>query len=723
MATAKVADHRDDLAKQVQQRYEERAPERTEKHAAIEEVGPLNAAGMAAAIQRTAHMTRAEGQAILSDIRPAAAKAARNGRKTERVLEEVLGGFDDSDQISFLHRGIRAARAVCRLVQGGEPVGTGFLVAPGIVLTNNHVIGSAADAATFTAEFDYELTIDDEPRSPLYRFDLDPERVFVTSDADSGLDFTFVAVQPESRREREPIATFGWLPLDERVNKILEGEPAVIIQHPRGNPKRVCLFAAELVDKLVDYLHYTTDTDGGSSGSPVMNRGWQVIALHHAAVTTDERRRGRNIVVNEGVRVSRIFETLRAGRALDGDPRPALAAITAPEVVADGRPQAPKADAARDEGNRPRRGRPVARFASNGSSRRNERTRIQTREPTHFDGRDEKDQGYKPDFLGRGGLRVELPGLPRFLRDDVALIEGSQEFELKFTHYSSVMSASRRLPFFTAVNIDGAQSQRLGRLDRDFEAADKWAFDPRISENLQLGPDVYDDSPFDFGHLTRREDPVWGDDNTARMANDDTFYMTNAAPQHSNLNQRTWLALENAVLQSARRGQVKVSVFTGPVLSPQDPTFREVQVPTAFWKIVAYKEGNRLRAHGFMQVQKDLVDDVIRRESLDGIEAAVEYQVPIREIGRDTGLDFGPLVAADQDLTSDERVAEGTRRPRKRLDESIISAISARIAGAGASTDEAPAKAAANGHDGAANIRDELLDLRRSLNSVISRLD
>jgi hypothetical protein len=121
-------------------------------------------------------------------------------------------------------------------------------------------------------------------------------------------------------------------------------------------------------------------------------------------------------------------------------------------------------------------------------------------------------------------------------------------------------------------------------------------------------------------------------------------------PQHSDLNQRTWLQLENAVLSAARDNKVKVSVLTGPVLSPQDPTVRGVQVPTAFWKIVAYRAGGRLRAHGFMQWQTELVDDVRRRfEAFDELGAAAQYQVPIRDIARDTSLDFGPLIDADDE--------------------------------------------------------------------------
>jgi endonuclease G len=688
------------LTHDLERRYLDRAKEREPKLKRVEEAGVFAAAGADSAIRRTAHMSHAEGRALIAPApiaaRPAtgngAARSERLSKATERTLEAVIGGFDDSDHINFLARGMRAARAVCRLVQDGQAVGTGFLVAPGVILTNNHVIASKAEASAFVAEFDYELDVEDQPRRPVVRFRLDPERAFVTSSSREGLDFTFVAVAHTSIDRTEQILTFGWLPMDERRDKILEGEPAVIIQHPRGDPKRLCLFAAELVDRPEDYIHYTTDTDGGASGSPVLNRGWLLIGLHHAATTTDKKRRGHPIVVNEGIRVSSMIQALRTGeRILEGDGATILSIVTSPEVVADGRPQSPILPALAAPTNL--RGEALVKSLSPDSNgvaslwRPHsvfERTSIRRRDRDHFEARSSTHQGYKTRFLGNGA-EVALPRLPDGMLDDAARLNGGNSFELTYTHYSTVHSVSRRLPFLTAVNIDGAKLKKRGREDRDFEAADKWYFDPRIAEEVQLGPEVYDGTPFDFGHMVRREDPVWGDDRTATMANDDTFYMTNCAPQHSDLNQKTWLSLENAALEAARTSRTKISVFTGPILSPQDPSVRGVQVPTAFWKIVAYRAGGRLRAHGFMQWQTELVDDVRSRfEGLDRLERAVEYQVPIRDIARDSALDFGALVAADQDLVADPG-HESTRPRQHRLTARIVESLSERIAAADAS--------------------------------------
>src|SRR5690606_13910087 len=98
------------------------------------------------------------------------------------------------------------------------------------LLTNNHVIESADEAARFTAEFGHELDVYDRPISPVVRFALDTDRAFVTSSYDDGLDFTVVAVRAASIDGSANIVDFGWLPMDERRDKILEGEPCVIIQ-------------------------------------------------------------------------------------------------------------------------------------------------------------------------------------------------------------------------------------------------------------------------------------------------------------------------------------------------------------------------------------------------------------------------------------------------------------------------------------------------------------
>jgi endonuclease G len=59
------------------------------------------------------------------------------------------------------------------------------------------------------------------------------------------------------------------------------------------------------------WLHYTTDTQPGSSGPPVYKDQWYVAALHHAGIPEHDAH-GNIIgwVANEGVRISKIMAHL-----------------------------------------------------------------------------------------------------------------------------------------------------------------------------------------------------------------------------------------------------------------------------------------------------------------------------------------------------------------------------------------------------------------------------
>jgi endonuclease G len=237
--------------------------------------------------------------------------------------------------------------------------------------------------------------------------------------------------------------------------------------------------------------------------------------------------------------------------------------------------------------------------------------------------------GYDPAFLG---APVPLPKVPsRRRRDLVRLLDGSGT-ELKYTHFSLVMSKSRKLAYFTAVNIDGSalHSQRRER--------DVWYFDPRLDQKYQSGPELYENNDLDRGHLVRRLDPMWG--SSWQEAGEDTFHFTNASPQHKNLNQKTWSNLEDYILQNAGRFDLKVTVFTGPIFRADDLRYRrQFKIPAEFWKVVAIvKDDGSLSATAYMQTQKNLI------EVLEFAYGAYKtYQVPVTLIEELSGLDFGEL--------------------------------------------------------------------------------
>ncbi|MEV0165587.1 trypsin-like serine peptidase [Nonomuraea fuscirosea] len=264
-------------------------------------------------------------------------EAALEATRTEaldrpKMYERILGVAKDLQAWSFLPRGVRAARTVARISvreNGREiPIGTGFLVSPRLLLTNHHVFPDAGVARSAVVEFDAQVTVDNTPEVS-QRFVLAPDAFFV---ADEALDFALVPVVPDATGL--PVGeTFGWNRLSVQTGKLVIGEPVNIIGHPSGRLKEISIRENRLEARLDDFLQYQTDTEPGSSGSPVFNDQWEVTALHHSGVPrTDDRgrilRRDGQVwregdgddavdwISNEGVRVSVILKHL-AGLPLD----------------------------------------------------------------------------------------------------------------------------------------------------------------------------------------------------------------------------------------------------------------------------------------------------------------------------------------------------------------------------------------------------------------------
>lgn len=223
-------------------------------------------------------------------------------------------------------------------------------------------------------------------------------------------------------------------------------------------------------------------------------------------------------------------------------------------------------------------------------------------------------QGFNHDFLVDETVneKVAFPILGIKHKTDVAPVDGNEKSILNYMNYSVQLSASRRFPFFTASNIDGGLFKKANR-------APSWKKDERVKA-YQWGQELYsaDKSDFDKGHMTKREDVQWGETpGLAQKAADSTFFYSNAIPQHKELNQQIWKSLEDYVLHTeTRKKSLKVCVFTGPVLSKNDPPFvtivkdETILIPIVFWKVVVFpKEDGKLYRAGFMMSQKKLLTE------------------------------------------------------------------------------------------------------------------
>ena len=255
----------------------------------------------------------------LTPERYAEAKASRGG------FELVIGRSNLLPAV-FLEIGVATSRATCLirtsgvdfLGRSGSWSGTGFLLSPNLLLTNHHVLNSPEVAAAGTCVFDYQIGRDGQPM-PTHAFRLRPDRLFLTSPARGGMDFTFVWVDGEPGRQ------FGAVRVDRKAFAIAEGEFANVISHPGGGLKTVALQENEVIWQDALVLHYTSDTEPGSSGASVCNNNWQLVALHHASRASAA---SANQVLNEGIKLSAIANYLEQ-RAQSGE----ADAATAQEIL------------------------------------------------------------------------------------------------------------------------------------------------------------------------------------------------------------------------------------------------------------------------------------------------------------------------------------------------------------------------------------------------------
>ncbi|ADJ48155.1 serine protease [Amycolatopsis mediterranei S699] len=234
-----------------------------------------------------------------SDAPAAAPTDAAELPRTDGELEITIVE-DDTLDVGFLHDGARVSRSVAKLLVprhfGGVPstlprgvpdvgLGTGWLLAPGLLITNFHVMNArlAREPAASDVDFEHQAKVT-EVVFDYYR--TDSEVCSVPSEGcvafDRELDYAILRLptgsvprQPMRLRDA-PIIKPRANPLRERVN---------VLQHPAGDPMRLGFRNNFVVAGTGDRLSYLTDTAGGSSGSPICDDAWFVAALHRGFQT------------------------------------------------------------------------------------------------------------------------------------------------------------------------------------------------------------------------------------------------------------------------------------------------------------------------------------------------------------------------------------------------------------------------------------------------------
>lgn len=633
--------------------------------------------------------------------------------------ESQVGDTLDWIDISFLTEGSQIKQAVGYItvrVNGKVTTGSGFMISNKLFMTNNHVISSINDAENSFVTFNKENDENGFPQQ-VSVYKLNPTAFFITSPEDE-LDFSLIHIG-EKQSGNLSIEEIGHFIISDSPDKHILGMNVNIIQHPLDLPKKVVFRNNTLVDRTDTSLLYETDTENGSSGSPVLNDNWDLVAIHHWGEPYKAKIDNPNSTlpnyVNEGIRISSIYkflnsqlltlQNLQKNILLEALSYAKINPLTSHKVpmpkktISETSNEIPNSENSRqinlinlNSNNTEIKIRiplevtiSIGKITVNNISEQIESATtpaLKKSEANKIDKNYSNRDGYNENFITSN--KIPLPEISD--KESIAPLYSDQpnykEGVLKYEHFSIVINKEKRCAFYSATNIDGATYKSINRktgeiTDRNNlnqDEGETWYEDDRINPDYHLNQPFFSGWShfFDRGHLTRRTDPSWGTEEEALRADADTFHFSNCSIQHFRFNQtvKYWQGVERYILE---KGVIndgvnnKISVFQGPIYDDKiDLWADDFQIPSKYFKIAVWRNKQKeLKAVGLIIDQSNLLSE--ERKNLGQPKPANninvnEWRVAIKEIEKLTNLKFGKnIISADTISYADQpNVGEGT---------------------------------------------------------------
>ncbi|MEM9298838.1 MAG: serine protease [Bacteroidota bacterium] len=220
--------------------------------------------------------------------------------KTNTPYEAIIGQ-ENFAEIWWLEEALKAAKKVARIKKNGGTA-TGFMVSEDLFMTNHHVFMEKEDTFSAKIQFNFKANKDGSADKPDVWI-CDAKNLFKSNKA---LDYAIVRLKHKSGKKAGQ--KWGYFDLSQEP-QLTNDQHMNIIQHPTGRHQEIVFRDNQLKAIKPTFIQYLTDTDYGSSGSPVLDDHFNVIAIHSKRVRDSKSKRGW--YRNQGYRTSRIYKKIK----------------------------------------------------------------------------------------------------------------------------------------------------------------------------------------------------------------------------------------------------------------------------------------------------------------------------------------------------------------------------------------------------------------------------